>query len=150
MGAALFVLWSTSALATPIFDGGPEIVREVVPATGSTARAQSRIVYLNRNGASLRPGSNDARIQASTVVKQPTVIRRWDTSDATWNATVACMRETWSMFDVTFTETDPGDVPHMEALFGGSPLDIDRPLNNAGIAPFASDCSIVENAIVFA
>jgi hypothetical protein len=150
MGAALFVLWSTSALTTPIFDGGPEIVREVVPATGSSARAQSRVVYLNRTGATLRPGSNDARIQASTVVTQPTVIDRWDTSDEAWAATVACMRTTWSPFDVAFTETDPGETPHMEALFGGSPVDVGRPLNNAGIAPFASDCSIVENAVVFA
>ena len=149
MGAALFVLWATSALSSPIFDGGPQIERELVPATGS-ARAKSRTIYLNRHGAMLRPGTNDARTQTSTIVTQPTQIAAWETTDATWNATVACMRETWSRFDISFTEIDPGNTPHMEALFGGSPTDIGRPLNIAGIAPMAVDCSIVENAIVFA
>jgi hypothetical protein len=149
MGAALFVLWASSALSSPIFEGGPQIVREIVPATG-VSRAQSRVVYLNRHGATIRPGTNDARTQASTIVTKLTPIGAWETSEATWAATVACMRETWSRFDVTFTDIDPGNTPHMEALFGGSPADIGRPLNIAGIAPMAVDCSIVENAVVFA
>jgi hypothetical protein len=149
MGAALFVLWATSALSSPIFEGGPQIVRELVPATG-VSRAKSRLVYLNHKGATIRPGTNDARIDASTIVTQPTPIGAWETSDATWAATVACMRETWSRFDISFTEVDPGNTPHMEALFGGSPTDIGRPLNIAGLAPMAVDCSVVENAIVFA
>lgn len=149
MGAALFVLWATSALSSPIIEGGPQIVREIVPATGVT-RAQSRVVYLNRKGATIRPGTNDARTQASTIVTQPTTIGPWETTEETWTATVACMRGTWSRFDLSFTEVDPGNTPHMEAIFGGSPTDIGRPLNIAGIAPMAVDCSIVENAIVFA
>ena len=126
MGAALLVVWATTAVA------------------------QSRTVYLNRDGATLRPGTNDTRAHTSTVVSQPTTIAPWETTDALWTATVACMRETWSRFDVTFVETDPGSTPHMEALFGGTAADIGRPLNIAGIAPFAADCSIVENATVFA
>ncbi|MBA3465469.1 MAG: hypothetical protein H0T46_36390 [Deltaproteobacteria bacterium] len=149
MGVALFVLWASSALSSPIFDGGPEVVRELVPATG-VARAKSRTIYLNRHGATLRPGVNDARTNGSTIVTQPTTMAGWETTDQTWAATVACMRETWSRFDLAFTEVDPGSTPHMEALFGGSPTDIGRPLNIAGIAPMAVDCSIVENAIVFA
>lgn len=126
MGAALLLVWATTAVA------------------------QSKTVYLNRDGATLRPGSNDTRAHTSTIVSQPTTIAPWDATDALWTATVACMRETWSRFDVTFVEGDPGNVPHMEALFGGTATDIERPLNIAGLAPFASDCSIIENATVFA
>ena len=126
MGAAMLLVWATTAVA------------------------QSKTVYLNRDGATLRPGTNDARTNTSTIVSQPTTIAPWEATDALWTATVACMRETWSRFDVTFVEEDPGNVPHMEALFGGLATDIGRPLNIAGIAPFAQDCSIVENATVFA
>lgn len=126
MGAALLLVWATTAVA------------------------QSKTVYLNRDGATLRPGANDARAHTSTIVSQPTTIAPWEVTDALWTATVACMRETWSRFDVTFVEIDPGSASHMEALFGGTAADIGRPLNIAGIAPFAADCSIVENATVFA
>lgn len=142
----------SSATGAPIVDAGPldgtHMVRELVPATG-VARAQSRTIYLNRKGATLRPGVNDSHKQTSSIVTQASTIHGWDVSDAKWTATVACMRETWSKFDVAITETDPGDAPHVEALFGGSPADIGRPLTVAGIAPFAVDCGVVENAIVF-
>ena len=142
----------SAAAAAPIVDDGPHdgthMVRELVPPTG-VARAQSRTIYLNRKGATLRPGVNDSHKQTSSIVTQPSVIDGWDVSDAKWTATVACMRETWARFDVNITETDPGDASHIEALFGGSPADIGRPATVAGIAPFAIDCGVVENAIVF-
>lgn len=151
-GAALLLLVS-SAAAAPIVDDGPldgtHMVRELVPGTG-ISRAQSRSIYLNRKGATIRPGANDSLKQTSSIVTQVSAIGAWDVTDAKWTATVACMRETWAKFDVAITETDPGDTPHIEALFGGSPADIGRPATVAGIAPFAVDCGVVENAIVFA
>lgn len=151
-GAALLLLVSPAA-AAPIVDDGPldgtHMVRELVPGTG-ISRAQSRSIYLNRKGATIRPGANDSLKQTSSIVTQVYAIGAWDVTDAKWTATVACMRETWAKFDVAITETDPGDTPHIEALFGGSPADIGRPATVAGIAPFAVDCGVVENAIVFA
>ncbi len=139
--------------AAPVVDDGPldgtYMLRELVPPTG-VARAQSRTIFLNRKGATLRPGGNDSHKQTSSIVTQPTTIHGWEVTDAKWTATVACMRETWAKFDVAITETDPGETPHVEALFGGSPADIGRPPSVAGIAPFAIDCGVVENAIVFA
>ncbi len=152
-GAALLLLRATQAVAAPIVDDGPldgtVIHRELVPPTG-VSRAQSRTIYLNRHGATVRPGQNNSSTGTSSIVTKPVAIDSWDVSDAKWTATVACMRETWSRFDVTITETDPGSAPHIEALFGGSAADIGRALNVAGIAPFASDCGVVERAIVFA
>jgi len=142
----------SSALAAPIIDPGPldgtHMVRELVPPTG-VSRAQSRKIFLNRHGATLRPGSNDSFKGTSSIVTAPVTIDGWEVTDAKWRATVACMHETWAKFDVEVTETDPGDAPHIEALFGGSPTDIGRPITVAGIAPFAVDCGVVENAIVF-
>lgn len=150
--AAALVLAVSAANAAPIVNDGPldgtYMVRELVPPTG-VARAQSRVIYLNKNGAILRPGVNDSYKQTSSIVTQQAVIAPWQVTDAKWRSTVACMQQMWAKFDVTVTETDPKDSPHIEALFGGSPSDINRASNIAGIAPFAIDCGVIENAIVF-
>lgn len=149
--SALLVSVAPAAAAPVVDDGvldGTHMMRELVPPTG-VARAQSRTIFLNRKGATLRPGVNDSMKNTSSIVTQTSVIDGWEVSEAKWTATVACMRETWAKFDVAITETNPGDTPHVEALFGGSPADINRPATVAGIAPFAVDCGVVENAIVF-
>jgi hypothetical protein len=48
----------------------------------------------------------------------------WNTSAANWAATVACFKDLWKEFDVVITDEDPGNVPHMEAVFGGYPQDV--------------------------
>jgi MYXO-CTERM domain-containing protein len=40
-------------------------------------------------------------------------------------------------------------VPHIEAVFGGTPGLLGLPNNVAGVSPFTTDCSIIENSIVF-
>src|SRR5688572_285341 len=76
--------------------------RQVIEATGvSSVVAQSKVVYLNRGGVTLDPGDNDSRTNKSTLAKQRTQIPAWNTSDATWQATVACMKELFAPFDVT-------------------------------------------------
>jgi hypothetical protein len=121
-----------------IGDGGPK-----------SAIAMSRIVYLNKNGVTLSPGNNDARTNRSTIVNATTAIPAWNVSAANWTATVTCMRELFAPFDVQIVETDPGNVPHMEAVFGGSPTQVGMPNNVAGVSPFTLDCSVIENSVVF-
>jgi MYXO-CTERM domain-containing protein len=50
---------------------------------------------------------------------------------------------------VQVVDTDPGNVPHMEAVFGGSPTQVGMPTNVAGVSPFTLDCSVIENSVVF-
>lgn len=129
--------------------GAPVLERREVPATGVT-RAESRVIYLNGNGVVLRPGDNDSSRGISSVVERPTEIAAWDIDPDTWQETVDCMREIYAPFDVTITDEDPGDTPHIEAVFGGSPLDVGLPENVAGVSPFTSDCAVIEHSIVFA
>jgi uncharacterized protein (TIGR03382 family) len=120
------------------------------PAPAATARAGSRVVYLNRDGAVLWPGdANDAPNQTSTIVTEPTSISPWDIDEDTWAETLACVREIYRPFDVTITDEDPGDAPHMEAIFGGHPNDVGLPDNVAGVSPFTTDCAMIEDSIVF-
>jgi uncharacterized protein (TIGR03382 family) len=138
---------------------GLVMARQVLPADnmlpvggvsdGAKALALSRIVYLNKNGVTLQPGNNDARINRSTIVTQATTIPAWNVSAANWQTTLTCVRDLFARFDVQVVDTDPGNVPHIEAVFGGSPTQVGMPNNVAGVSPFTLDCSIIENSVVF-
>lgn len=108
------------------------------------------VVYLSRNGIDLRPGGNNSHAGTSSLISAPVAIGPWETTPEVWAETVACVREIYAPFDVTFTEEDPGDVPHIRAVFGGSPLDLGLPRSYAGVSPFASDCGVIDRSIVFA
>lgn len=157
--------WSCLALLVPAFaaaedhrivKGAPNaddqvFARQVIEATGSSSTvAQSKVIYLNRGGVTLDPGDNDSRTNKSTLAKQRTQIPAWTTSETTWQATVSCLRELFAPFDVTIVTTDPGPtVQHIEAVFGGMPQMLSMDNNVMGVAPFKSDCTILENAMVF-
>jgi uncharacterized protein (TIGR03382 family) len=123
---------------------------QVSPSAGSVALvAQSKVVFLNKNGVTLAPGDNDARTNRSSIATQQTTVPAWNVSTTNWQATVTCMKELFAPFDVTITDVDPGNVPHIEAVFGGSPTQFGMDANVAGVSPFTLDCSIIENSIVF-
>ncbi|MCX5741753.1 MAG: Ig-like domain-containing protein [Proteobacteria bacterium] len=131
---------------------GLRLARQVVLPTGAAATdglAASRTIYLNRNGVTLKVGDNDARTNTSTIVRAPVTIPPWTTDPGTWSSTVACVRDIFARFDVTVVETDPGNVPHLEAVFGGSPTALGLDATIGGISPFMADCSIIENSMVF-
>jgi len=133
---------------------GPAFMRQEVPAvartTTSSGLAASRTIYLNRVGATLTPGQNNSQANTSSIVSRLSQVPGWDASSADWAATVSCMKEVWSRFDVTITDVDPGATPHIEAIFARSPRDVGITDYIGGISPFTSNCSVIENSIVFA
>jgi MYXO-CTERM domain-containing protein len=150
------MLSSTAAFAdrvvvTPTRGDGLQFGRVLVedPGTPAAARAQSRTVYLNKNGVSLTPGVNDARTNRSSIIPMAATVPAWAASPTLWSKTVTCLREMFAPFDVAITETDPGTLPHIEAVFGGSPMDLGMSGNLAGVSPFSSTCKVIENSIVF-
>lgn len=117
---------------------------------GAPAVAASRTVYLNKNGVTLTPGINDSRANRSSIVKQQVTIPPWSVSASVWAETVSCMREVFAPFNIAIVETDPGaNVPHIEAVFGGTPTQLGMASNLAGVSPFFEDCSVIENSVVF-
>ncbi|CAN5897100.1 hypothetical protein BH11MYX3_BH11MYX3_12380 [soil metagenome] len=112
--------------------------------------ATTRIIYLAHDGIELRPGATDSRELTSSVVKYEVSIPPWRTRPEVWAETVACVQRVFAPFAVEVTDQDPGDEPHLTAVFGGSPSLLDLPRSNAGISPFRRDCSVIEHSIVFA
>lgn len=148
----------------PVFvagQGDRQMARQLVPeassssnvAEGSAAAsslAQSRTIYLNRNGAQLLPASsNDARQQKSTIAGKNVTIAAWTATPVLWNDTVQCVRDLFAPFAVKIVTEDPGNVPHLEAIFGGSSTQLGLAKGIVGISPFNSTCTTIENSIVF-
>ncbi len=124
--------------------------RKLLPANGVTAAlAQSKIIYLNHTGVTLYPGNDDSRTNHSSIPSNVASVPAWNTTPAIWSATVACMKDMFARWDVTITDQDPGNVPHIEAVFGGSPQNVGMPSGVGGVSPFTEDCGIIENSIVF-
>jgi MYXO-CTERM domain-containing protein len=59
------------------------------------------------------------------------------------------MRDLFAAYDLRIVDSDPGNVPHMEAVFGGNPTQVGMDANVLGVSPFTLDCSIIENSVVF-
>src|SRR3569623_460892 len=133
--AALLFVVPTLAHADsvrPVSSSEDGFARQVLPATNNPAAAiaQSRVIYLNHTGALLRPGNNDSTTNPSSIPQQQVSIPAWNADAQTWNATVSCFKDLWSRF---------GGTPDIGGL----------PSNVGGVSPFTTDCSIIENSIVF-
>ncbi|CAN5694650.1 hypothetical protein BH11MYX3_BH11MYX3_20300 [soil metagenome] len=128
-----------------------QFARKIIPASlpTSSVLAQSKTIYLNHTGVTLHPGNDDSRTNASSIVNGQVTVPAWNTSAANWAATMTCFKAMFSRFDVTITDVNPGNVPHIEAVFGGTPQQVGMPAGVGGVSPFTSDCGIIENSVVF-
>jgi hypothetical protein len=138
-------------IASPPTQSDITFVRQMLPPANTpiAAVAQSRIIYMNKGGVTLSPGNNDARTNRSTLVSSTRVVPAWNASATTWTGVMTCMRDMFSRWDVQVVDVDPGNVPHMEAVFTSSPSSIGMSSGVGGVSPFTQDCSVIENSIVF-
>ncbi len=138
----------TSATA----DGPRELQFVVQPtrAPGSVAYALSaRSIYLNRMGGTFTPGYENSSTNTSSIPLYTSTIGPWSPASSTWSGIVDCVRDEFAPFNVEVTEVDPGAAPHLEAVVGGYPEDLQLSSSVGGASPFASDCSFIERSIVF-
>ena len=128
--------------------GTRQVARQLIRSSNNAT--PSKVIYLNNHGATLRPGDNDSGTQHSSIVSEQTQIAGWDIDQDSWNELVGCVQDMYARWDVTVTDQDPGaDVSHVEALIGGSPLDVGLPVNVAGVSPFTQDCGVIPKSIVY-
>ena len=73
-----------------------------------------------------------------------------ETADVDWAEVVQCMKEVYSPYAVTVTDTvPPAGTSYTEAVIAGNPQELAEAGDVLGIAPFASDCSAQNNVISF-
>ena len=128
---------------------GLQTVRQVLPASHGTdvlAAGTPLIIYVNRTGVTLTPGDNDSRNNRSTLVDQTTAIPAYQTSDAAWAEIMSCFRKIYEPFAVTVTDSDPGNVPHMESIVTTLSSTIGLDPNVGGVSPYTIGCTPISFA----
>ena len=152
---ASHVVGDPVSLERPARDG-ERLRRGYLTAPGASrapvARAgELRTVFLNRNGGTYRPlGAGDENSSANRSVvlslsgSEGGTLSPFPYGDVVWGDVVSCVRREFAPYDVLITETDPGDVPHIESVVAGSfsQVGIEPCL---GVAPF--DCGVIDRAI---
>jgi hypothetical protein len=108
-----------------------------------------RIIYMNRFGATLTPGMNNSTSNTTTLFNNTTNVPAYTGGDARWAEVMACMREIYGPFNVTITEEDPGETPHIESIVGGTPTELGLDPGIGGIAPSEGCGNVAERTIVF-
>ena len=99
-------------------------------------------------GTCLGDGTTVCTTDADCAAMTPTTC---DTADLEWSQVVQCMKEVYSPFAVTLSDTIPaGGVSYTESIIAGQPTDIGQTSDVLGIAPLAGDCSAQDNVISFA
>jgi hypothetical protein len=139
-------------VASPPTPSHISFVRQMLPPTDPNviaAVAQSRVIYLNKNGVTLSPGNNDSRTNRSTLVNSTVAVPPWNASATLWQGVKTCFEDMFSRWDVEITDVDPGNVPHIEAVFTTSPSVIGMQSGVGGVSPFTQNCSVIENSVVF-
>jgi MYXO-CTERM domain-containing protein len=141
---------STAVSAAPVHPQPTAIRIPRNPAP--VAAVSSRIIYLHRcdtTGCSVQYGTtDDSRTGTSSIAEGDRTIGAFTQTEAVWQATLQCVKDTYAAFDVTITDVDPGNVPHFEEIIGGTPDQLRSDIPNAGgVAPF--NCDEVPNGISF-
>lgn len=123
--------------------------RQHAPGEPIAGRAQGGVIFMNRDGGHYTDSWwDDATANESSILRYGVDMPVFPYGDGSWDQVMACMRGLYADFDVTVTDVDPGDTPHVEVIVSGSPEDIGQSRGVAGIAPMA--CEPIDNAIVYA
>lgn len=85
----------------------------------------NKVVYLNREGAALRGGGDDATNNRATLagesIKDTIQVPPWQGSYTRWATVTKCIRKAFAAFDVEIVEQRPMGSDYMMVLFGGNP-----------------------------
>jgi len=83
----------------------------------------TRLIYLNREGARLTPGMDDARINRSSIVQGAELtsadVPAFAGTTRRWNQIVACVRDRFSRYNVRVVDQRPVNDDYVMAMVGG-------------------------------
>lgn len=112
---------------------------------------QFRLVYLNHcqsGNCTFNPSNtNNSSSNLSSLVSSTRTLSPFNGTAGTWDATVACIRDVLQPYRLTVTTTDPGSVPHVEAVIAGTPSQLGMSSGVAGVSPFS--CGEIPRSITF-
>jgi hypothetical protein len=117
----------------------------------------THVIFMNKcsGGCTVANGTTDNRTDKFDFGHG--TLSEFNGSAATWTAVMTCMQQTFSRFNVTITDVDPGTTPHMEVMVAGTGAQLGEQSGVLGIADFPCQqpgvpgtCdSFMSNALVF-
>jgi len=145
---------STNGLVNVTFSARPVLVWLALAlgfATSLSARASLDVLYINRcsAGCTLNPGADNAINRTTSLISHQVTMPAFPHGDATFNATVACVRALLEPYAVNIVTADPGPVARREVILSGSSTTIGLPSLIYKDAPWANGTPI-DNALSFA
>jgi hypothetical protein len=129
------------------------LAASVALVLAGSASAATSVLFLDRcaAGCTYTPGFDDSRSNVSSLISQTSVLPAYPYGDDSWNAVVACVRETYAPFDVRVTDVDPGSAEHFEVAVAGLPQDLGLSSGIGNVSPVTcSGSHVVVNGIAFA
>lgn len=121
--------------------------------------AGPRVVYLNREGASLTAGPDDSDLNVSSVVASSGMesfdVPAYHGSNAAWNSIVSCVQDQFEAYDVEVVDRRPVSGSYVMAMVGGRSGELQATTNAlgnsgrpmSGLAPMNGH--VIEDAVVF-
>lgn len=124
---------------------------QFVPPSGPLPLASTNVMFLNRcpNGCTINVGSKANSINDTWPISSQRVLSKFAFDDATWNAVVACVKDTFEPYNLQITDVDPGTASHFEIMIAGVPADVGFGANIGGVAPPGCSAPYLNNALVF-
>lgn len=154
---ALFVLLAAcqSETAGSEPEAEPWYFPVLVPEILDREPKPSQIVYLNREGATLIPGTDEASLNRSSIVlsaeRESFTVPAFRGSARRWDDIVACIRGHFEPYEVEIVEQRPTTPGYLMAVMGGRPSGLGATGEHdhgrvTGLSPFSGQP--VENAVV--
>jgi hypothetical protein len=113
----------------------------------AAATTAPRVVFLNRAGGTYTPGRNNAATNVSSIPKRTVQVAPYEGTNDDWARVMSCVKDQFGSYNLSFTDRDPGNVPHLEAVVGDGPQALDLSAGVGGISPFT--CGVIERSIVY-
>lgn len=122
-----------------------------IPKLQIPAVMPSKVIYLNREGAELVNGIDEASKNRTSLVpkdKAVALIPAYAGSHSNWNKLVACVASKFEAYDVTVVDRRPLEPGYMMAVVGGVAENLGRAETHhaTGLAPFNGEP--IPNAVV--
>jgi hypothetical protein len=99
-----------------------------IPPVAAASKPASHIIYLNREGALLSAGEDEAKKNVSSIVKNARVasarIPAFEGNLKAWSAITSCIAEKFAPYDVTIVDQRPVEGSYIMGVVGGTPNDL--------------------------
>ncbi len=128
-----------------------DVLREQHATEGFTPHAEMaqvpRIIYMNKDGATLSSGWSDSGQNISSLVDSTVNYPAWNVSASGWNQVMSCMTDIFAPFNITITDQRPASGDYIMSMMGGYPQNVGFQQGVGGVSPFS--CGIIDRSIVF-